>query len=69
MIKANDDRIEVGYIKELMRGFNLPSARVYKEGVAPLEDGYYIKDRCLMHFKNGEFHHIKGKDFNKCYYT
>ena len=31
MIKFNDNNIYVGYIKQLLKDFNLPRCQVYKE--------------------------------------
>ena len=44
MIKFNDSGVIVGFIKELLHSFNLPTTRVYVEGHTPLYDGgVYLK--------------------------
>ena len=42
MLKYNDTSIFTGYIKQLLHSFNLPTIKVYKEGMFILEGNYYI---------------------------
>lgn len=50
MIKFNDNNIYVGYIKQLLHDFNLPSLKLYTTGM-PLCDGVlYIKDNYIQKY-------------------
>ena len=42
MLKYNDTSIFTGYIKQLLHSFNLPTIKIYKEGMFILEGNYYI---------------------------
>lgn len=49
MIKFNDNNIYVGYIKQLLKSFNLPRCQVYKEEFKDIYDDstLYIKDNFI----------------------
>lgn len=55
MIKLNDDNIYVGQIKQLLKGFNLPTFKVYKEGGVFVEGNHYLKDGYITIYKEGSF--------------
>jgi len=42
MLNYNSNNIFVGYIKQLLHTFNLPTVRVYKEGMSVFKDNHYI---------------------------
>ena len=49
MIKFNDNNIYVGYIKQLLKNFNLPNCQVYREELSDFysDDILYIRDNFL----------------------
>lgn len=51
MIKYNDNNIIVGYIKNLLHDFNLPSAKVYKDNMPCYKNKYYIYNNKLVKCK------------------
>lgn len=58
MIKHNDDNIFVGEIKQLLKSFNLPKARVYKVNTPLVSGLHYIRDNNIFYCdenKNLEF--------------
>lgn len=67
MIKFNDDNIYVGYIKQLLANFHLPTVKCYTENL-PLCDGLlYIKDNYIKKYNEQEksFYPIVPFSFNK----
>ena len=51
MIQFNDKNIFVGYIKELLHTFNLPTVKVYKKDSSFLYDGaVFIKDNFIQQY-------------------
>lgn len=53
MIKYNDNNIYIGYIKQLLKDFNLPNCRVYRDDLLLAEDKCYLKDNYICVCKEG----------------
>lgn len=47
MRKINENSILTGYIKQLLYSFNLPKAKVLKNGINLYKDGYYIDEHAI----------------------
>lgn len=70
MIKYNDDDIYVGEIKQLLKDFNLPKARIYNANEPLVEGLHYIKDNALYYCKvkkDANGNNIKVLDFIETY--
>ena len=58
MIKQFDNNMYVGEIKQLLKEYNLPKARIYKNEI-PVKGLHYIKDNNLYYCnKDGELEFI-----------
>lgn len=53
MIKINDNTVFVGQIKQLLKEFNLPFVRVYKEETELINNEIYLKDNYLIYYNDG----------------
>jgi len=63
--KFNETNNITGYIKELLRQFNLPVYKVYKEGTTLINNRCYIKDNGIYKYFNGKFIEISPFEYNK----
>lgn len=64
-MKFNDSNIIVGFIKELLHSFNLPTIPVYIADTTNLyEDRVYIKDNFVCKYKNNKFNKLTSFVYN-----
>ena len=49
MIKINDDNIFIGQIKQVLKDFNLPKARMYKDNETLVGGLHYIKNNAIFY--------------------
>ena len=70
MIRINNSNIYIGHIKQLLKDFNLPNCKVYKEGMVLSENCHYIYNNdlyiCKEDNNSGELklERIKNYEFN-----
>lgn len=69
MLKYNDNNISVGEIKQLLKNFNLPKARVYKDNEPLIPNLYYIKGNSVYYCtENKELKYLDTYAFNQPYF-
>ena len=64
-MRFNDNSLMVGYIKEFLHSFNLPTVKVYTENTVLYEGNIYIKDNYVCKYSNGEFKRLYPFSYNK----
>ena len=59
MIKYNDSNIYIGYIKQLLKNFNLPNCRVYKDDILIANDLFYLDDNKIYLCKDNKLEEVR----------
>ena len=57
--KYNDNNIYIGHIKQLLKDFNLPNCRVYKEGIQVADGLCYLDDNKIYLCENGKLNEVR----------
>lgn len=65
MIKFNDKDIFIGYIKELLHTFNLPSIKVFKEDSFVYEGALFIRNNYIQQYVGNQFKNVIPFTFNR----